>query len=152
MKSLLLAFLTLFLVKNCNSSRNVSKNSTEIISENTNTLKNTSVQIDDAITYQLINLQNKTVEAHQPTLRILSSQNLLSGDSGCNSYSVSYTKEAERYTFGYPIATKIYCEGSVENDFFKALHDIKFIIEKNDTLVTMNQKRDILFEAVVIGE
>jgi putative lipoprotein len=49
----------------------------------------------------------------------------VSGNTGCNGFSATYTAQGERLQFGPPMSTRMACAGSVEGDFVQALRAVR---------------------------
>ncbi|UZO81151.1 META domain-containing protein [Aquimarina sp. ERC-38] len=149
MKNLVIGILSLFLAKDCNSSNSQVREVAETTIEKQATTPEKPTQITGVV-YKVMQLQTKSLTTNQPTVRMLPSENSVSGNSGCNSYTVSYTKEGDQYNFGYPMATKIFCEGSSESEFFTTLREIKTITQTKNKMIAQSKEGKILFEAVAI--
>lgn len=81
----------------------------------------TNEQLSGAYTVQL--LEAITVESKKITLNFNSETKTVSGFSGCNNFSGSYTENDGQLVFGTLIATEMYCKDSskIESVFMKAL-------------------------------
>ncbi|MDY8134594.1 META domain-containing protein [Aquimarina sp. 2201CG5-10] len=117
MKHLTFILIYLALFSNCNSSNNP-------ISDSKITAQDTILEGK----YQVITLFNKDVSEQKITMSFDTEKKTISGYSACNTYSCNYTIDKKTISFGFPIATEIYCEKTVEleKDFFKAISLIRF--------------------------
>lgn len=71
--------------------------------------------------------------------------NKVNGNSGCNGFGGSYNLNDEGgINISQVIATKMYCEGVKENEFFKALEEAETAVIKEDKLVLMKGIDEVL--------
>ena len=144
MKSIFLLVISALFIKSCNvaatSAKTVTESSSKVVEQKSNTFfqENTSFMINE--------VSGKTVVQQQPTFYFEPEKNMVSGNSGCNSYSVEFNKTGEGYKFQYPMATKIFCEGSIEQTFFKALREIKFIEIEDSILLAKNAANEVILK------
>ena len=69
----------------------------------------------------------------------------VSGKGGCNSYSGSYNiNEDSGISVSQVISTKMFCEGTRENDYFKALESANMVTVEKEKLVLFKDAREIL--------
>lgn len=71
-------------------------------------------------------------------------KNTISGNSGCNTYTSSYTIENEKINFQFPISSKMYCENKMtaESNFFKALMKVNSFKYEENELIFFNQNSE----------
>ncbi|GAA4272732.1 META domain-containing protein [Aquimarina gracilis] len=96
--------------------------------KNASTAKNIETSIQEAKNMYYINtLNGKDVVKEKLYITFDEERNLISGYSGCNTFSSKYTIVNDQISLGFPIASKIYCEEKMvlEQGFFKALLEIK---------------------------
>ncbi len=95
-------------------------------------------------TYSINLLNGKDVVQEKLYITFDEEQHLISGYSGCNTFTSKYTMTKDQISLGLPIASKIYCEKNMalEEEFFKALFEIKTktISDKDLSLKDSNGK------------
>ncbi len=129
MKYLAIILLTLTISKTntCNNKTNTTADNGKI-----------TIQEPKKNTYSIITLNGKDVTQEKLHITFDEEQHLISGYSGCNTFTSKYTMTNDQISLGLPIASKIYCEKkmALEEEFFKALFEIKTktISDKNLSL------------------
>lgn len=69
----------------------------------------------------------------------------VNGGNGCNRYGGSYTLEASgKLTLGQMMSTKMFCPGSGEDTFMKALHEANTAKVEKEKLVLLNGTKEVL--------
>lgn len=95
-------------------------------------------------TYSINLLNGKDVAQEKLYITFDEEQHLISGYSGCNTFTSKYTMTKDQISLGFPIASKIYCtkKMALEEEFFKALFEIKTktISDKDLSLKDSNGK------------
>lgn len=99
-------------------------------------------------TYMVQTLYGEDISEHKLTMIFDPTNKSLSGFSGCNEYSCNYIAEEEKFSSGFPMATKRYCEktGKIEKQFFKAMSEMK---SKSITKTTLGFKNEQKQEIVI---
>lgn len=149
MKSIPFAIFLLFLAKTCNAPKKNSALNKETFQE-INQTKHTPPGQSTNVSFKIHELYGEAITNQQPTLYFEPEKKVISGNSGCNSYSAGFSKEGENYSFEYPMATKIFCEGDVENNFFKALREIVNLQQENNMLIAKNVAGAIILKGKAI--
>ncbi|MHA7058739.1 META domain-containing protein [Aquimarina sp. M1] len=116
MKYVGLLLFSLTFLSNCNTVNAVNKNGES---------EKQSEELQG--TYIVNTLYGQDVSEHKITMNFNIQNKTISGFSGCNTYSCSYTKEDTSFSLGFPMASKRYCEqiADLEKNFFKALSELK---------------------------
>jgi len=92
--------------------------------------------------WELSSINGKKVDAASlpngvPTA-IFDKEHKISGNSSCNGYGGSYNLNDEGgMNVSQIMATKMYCEGSIENEYFKAIEKINTAKVEKDKLTLM---------------
>lgn len=69
----------------------------------------------------------------------------VNGGNGCNNYGGSYTLEDNgKLTFGQMMSTKMFCPGTGEGTFMKALREVNVAKVEKDKLVLLNGTKEVL--------
>lgn len=125
------------LLSNCNTTKN------GISKSNQN-----QAELSDG-SYIVTTLYGNSVTDHNLTISIDSEHKTMSGNSGCNTYSCSYSIEGEKFSAGFPMASKRYCEksGKIEKQFFKALSEIRSKSLEENILSFKNEKSENIVTA-----
>lgn len=92
-------------------------------------------------------LYEQPVEGTDLNLKINDRTSEISGLSGCNTYSVAFTKTNQTITFAPAIGTKIYCDEMTmkkENQFLTIFASPKEFRITKDTLILSEGGKDIL--------
>lgn len=99
--------------------------------------------------YVLTHLGDEVVEDSVLTLKVDTDKSIISGYSGCNSYSFNYKLDKEELDLGYAAATKMYCEDSMklENLFFQKAASVLYFENSEEALHLKNKKGDIVIKA-----
>ncbi|MBE9490062.1 MAG: META domain-containing protein [Bacteroidetes bacterium] len=140
MKFLFSLFIIVFMIKECNNSKDT------LATQPNGDIKNTSekdVSVEDTIVTQLQNpsgtyyitfLKENNVQSLNLSLTFDEGSNKISGFSGCNRFSGTYTIKKDSISFGLLVATKMYCKKTqdIENLMLGYLSKINlFSIEEN---------------------
>jgi len=110
--------------------------------------KSTKVTTDtlSAHDWTLISISGKTPNANErikPTIKFTDST--MQGNGGCNSFNGGYTiNEAGEFNAGRVVSTKMFCEGSNENEFFTALAKANKIKMDKNKLIFMHDEHELL--------
>ncbi len=136
---LVLFFITLYNTNSCANKNTISANKEE---------KN--IQTPDKTKFYINTLNGKDVSEEKLYIVFDEERGLVSGYSGCNTFSCKYTLDKDSISFGFPMTTKMYCEKkeSLEQDFFKALIETKIKIIKEDSLLLKTSDNTTLFSGV----
>lgn len=69
----------------------------------------------------------------------------VNGGNGCNRYGGTYTLEDNgKLTLGQMISTKMFCPGSGEATFMKALHEANTLKAEKDKLILLKDTKEVL--------
>lgn len=69
----------------------------------------------------------------------------VNGGNGCNRYGGTYTLEDNgRLTLGQMMSTKMFCPGSDEATFMKALHEANMLKAEDNKLILLNGTNEVL--------
>ncbi len=115
---------------------------------------NTSEKIDQEYQrnkFYITTLNKKDIAKEKLHIILDDEKKTISGFSGCNTFSCSYTIEKNTIlSFGFPRSTKVYCvdKQQLEEDFLKTLLQSKIRILRNDSLVLKNNDHHELLIAV----
>lgn len=101
--------------------------------------------------YELLNIEGKDVSDMNLALRIEPDGNRISGESGCNNYQFIYELEGENLNLGYGVATKMYCEETmnIENAFFAASKKVKHFKQSDEMIHFLDENGKELINAKV---
>ncbi|WP_282084889.1 META domain-containing protein [Aquimarina algiphila] len=107
-------------------------------------------QTDQEITFLIATLNGNNISNKKLYITFDEKRNSATGNSGCNTFSSKYTIDKEDISFGYPIATKMYCEenAKLEQEFFKTLIQSKVRIITEDSLFLKDETKKILFSGI----
>lgn len=96
--------------------------------------------------YKIATLFGKDISEHKLTIAFDAINKNASGYAGCNAYSSGYTLENNAISFGFPMASKRYCEksGAIEKEFFKALSEIKQLKIETDKIHLLTSDQEII--------
>ncbi len=135
-------FLLLFAFSYTNS---CNKKGTFIVGHNKQ-----KVQHPEKTKFLILQLQGKDVSKEKLYITFDEERNTASGYAGCNTFSSTYTAEKESISFGFPIASKMYCKKKIqlEQDFFKAFMEVDLRTIKQDSLVLKNSNGIVLFSGI----
>ncbi|MBL0682413.1 META domain-containing protein [Aquimarina mytili] len=142
MKYLILAlsFLTFTNTNTCNTNKNekIAKKE-EVKSQDTSRSK-----------FYINSLNGKDVSEEKLHITIDEEHNSISGFSGCNTFSCKYKTEKDSISVGFAMASKMYCpeKTALEDEFFKALSEVKVKRIKEDSLFLENNKGTVLFYGI----
>ena len=141
----LILFLFL-LVSNPNTCKTKEK-----VAENAN--KETENQIVQSRKFRILLIGDKDVSESKLHITFDDENNSASGFSGCNGFSCQYTIKDGQISFGFPIATKIYCENimKLEDEFFKNLIESKVRTLSKDSLILKDVSGKALLTGVIFG-
>lgn len=69
----------------------------------------------------------------------------VNGGNGCNRYGGTYTLEDNgKLTLGQMMSTKMFCPGTGEGTFMKALHEANMVKVEKEKLVLLNGTKEVL--------
>lgn len=69
----------------------------------------------------------------------------VNGGNGCNRYGGTYTLEdSGKLLFGQMMSTKMFCPGSGEATFMKALHEANMLKAEDNKLILLNGTNEVL--------
>ena len=114
------------------------------------TTQKTSIQDKSSIfagTFIVNTLYDQKIEGGDLNVKINDRTSKISGFSGCNTYSVGFTKNENSATFSQIIATKVFCEKGVmekERQFLNIFTATKEFSIQKDTLVLYDNGKEIL--------
>lgn len=99
--------------------------------------------------YQLLTIEDRNVEDMDLDMRINTEQNSVTGESGCNNYQFTYNLEEENLNLGYGVATKMYCEETmeIENAFFGAASKVKHFSQTDNMLYFLDKEGKVVLKA-----
>ncbi|RZS99868.1 META domain-containing protein [Aquimarina brevivitae] len=139
MKSLAASIFVSFLFLACSSAK---KNASD------STTEKTISTLDGK--YLVTQLNGENVSEHNITMEFDKKNKKVSGYSGCNTYSSTYTVSDNGVVIDIPMATKRYCPdlGDLEKDFFKALTSCKTTQLKSDQLLLNGMEGKTLLAGV----
>lgn len=135
MKKFFLIMLTLGIFMSCKTSKNNQESSYSDAFESTE--------------YELTTIEGKDVREMNLALRIDPENNRISGESGCNNYQFNYQLEETNLDLGYGVATKMYCQETmdIENAFFGAAKKVKHFKIGEEMIVFFDENGYRLIEA-----
>jgi len=152
MKFLFSLFTIVLITKACNNSNVVSE--TNSTNEAEMTLKG-DIALGDSIAIQTLNptgkyyitsLKETDTKSLNLTLNFVEGSNKVSGFSGCNHFSGTYTIKKDSIVFGKLISTKMYCEKTqnIEELVFNCLSQINSISLNKNVLIFKNEEGNSL--------
>lgn len=99
--------------------------------------------------WQLSELNGNAVDASAYSRNLpyitFATDNKVTGNSGCNSFGGSYNlNDAGGMNISQVMATKMFCEGVNESDFFNTLDKVTMSKAKKDKLILMNGVDEIM--------
>ena len=106
--------------------------------------------------WRLLELNSRNVVISKEQSRephfILKSENIMTGHSGCNSFSGNYElTDSNKISFSKMISTKMACiDVPYENDYLKVFEDVDTYTLKGDTLFFNNSKGDPIAKFQVV--
>jgi len=108
-----------------------------------------SVNLITATSWELSTINGKQADAtnYNSGLPVanFSTDNKITGKSGCNSYSGSYNLNDEGgINMSEFISTKMFCPGQGESDYLKALNTVNVAHIDKDKLVLLNGVEEVL--------
>ncbi|MFT5890759.1 MAG: heat shock protein HslJ [Dokdonia sp.] len=115
-----------------------------------NTTQETTSQNDPVIfagTFVVNTLYDQPIEGDDLNLKINDRTSKISGFSGCNTYSVAFTKSNNTITFSPAIGTKIFCYENAmkkERQFLNIFASPKEFSIKKDTLILYDGGKEVL--------
>ena len=98
-------------------------------------------------TFVVNTLYDQPIEGDDFNLKINDRTSEISGLSGCNTYSVTFTTSSNNLTFSFPIGTKIYCNKEVmkkESEFLNIFASPKEFHIEQDTLTLYDIGKEVL--------
>ncbi len=104
-------------------------------------------QISSSETYIILSLNGNDISEKKLTITFNEERKTLSGNAGCNSFSCGYTLDGETIAFGFPRATKMYCEENhkLEHEFMVGLQQISTRTIQGDSLFLMDKEQNSVF-------
>lgn len=114
------------------------------------TTQKVSVQDESSIfagTFIVNTLYDQEIGGDDLNLKINDRTSKISGLSGCNTYSVGFTKNKNSITFSQPITTRIMCNEvamNKERQFLNIFTTTKEFSIKKDTLILYDNGKEIL--------
>jgi len=99
--------------------------------------------------YKIMSLNAENYKAKKDYfVNINTEENQLGGKFDCNNFNVDYQKAEDSISFGYAVATKMYCEGQMhnENAFLSKLKAMKTLSYQNETLKFFDEKNNLIVE------
>jgi heat shock protein HslJ len=99
--------------------------------------------------YQLLAIEDRDVEEMDLSLRVNPKLRMINGESGCNNYQFNYSLNEDVLDLGYGLATKMYCEETmeIENSFFGATGKVKHFSETENMLYFLDKDGKVLLKA-----
>jgi heat shock protein HslJ len=92
------------------------------------TKKSSEMQDFPSGNYEIVEFNAENFEAQKTyNIKINAEEQRIAGKFDCNNYSSEYEKDGKNIDFGFAIASKMYCEGEMENEkaFFGELSKMK---------------------------
>nr|WP_321410302.1 META domain-containing protein [uncultured Carboxylicivirga sp.] len=134
MKYLFFATLSLLITTSCKTMQKNTDNTSELFLEGNQW---------EMISFQGQSIKEAGFNMRTPVITINKAENKIGGNSGCNSFGGSITIKDTSIEFGPLMATKMYCDGVPEVEFFKILtgevqyqlKDKNLTFSKNDVTV-----------------
>jgi heat shock protein HslJ len=141
MKFILIFVLTFFFVS-CNSSKNTSnelyESSDEVSTIDGNWLLLSWKTKENLPFFDL----NKT-----PSIQV--SKDKITGFGGCNRFNASISIDKSILQISKIAATRMFCEGVAENDFFSILREVnRFEIKENELFLFDSQNQSLVFKLI----
>lgn len=141
MKFILIFVLTVFFVS-CNSSKNTStklyESSDEFSTIDGNWLLLSWKTKENLPFFDL----NKT-----PSIQV--SKDKITGFGGCNRFNASISIDKSILQISKIAATRMFCEGVAENDFFSILREVnRFEIKENELFLFDSQNQTLVFKLI----
>ncbi len=136
---LVLFFITLPNTNSCANKNTISANK-----------EKKNIQTPDKTKFYINALNGKDVSEEKLYIVFDKERGLVSGYSGCNTFSCKYNLNEDSISFGFPMTTKMYCEKkeALEQNFLKALIETKIKINKEDSLFLKTSDNTILFSGI----
>ncbi|MGM0634668.1 MAG: META domain-containing protein [Bacteroidota bacterium] len=99
--------------------------------------------------YILVKIADKDVEDMNLEMHVDTEEQSISGDAGCNSYRFEYKLEEGNLDLGYGVATKMYCEDTMEIErlFFTQSGKVTKFTQTEKELHFKNDEGKILIKA-----
>ena len=152
MKFLFSLFTIVLITKACDNSNVFSE------TNSTNEAEMSSIEdvaLKDSISIQTLNskglyyitsLKETDTKSLNLTLNFVEGSNKVSGFSGCNHFSGTYTIKKDSIIFGKLISTKMYCEKTqvIEDLMFNCLSQINSFSMKENVLILKNDEENLL--------
>ena len=113
----------------------------------------TDYRLHDIWVLKELNGKNLTVSDYPreaPRMELNTKEGKVLGNSGCNNFFGSFSSQGEKITFSDLGSTKMFCEKSVETEFFEALakaqrfqvKDLHLLLYKDEVLIASFLKVD----------
>lgn len=99
--------------------------------------------------YELIELKAENFKPQKTyTININASEKRIGGKFDCNTFTCEYKKDGKTLDFGYPISTKMYCDGEMKNEnaFFGQLNAIDKFEYQGKTLKFFGEDNNLILE------
>ncbi len=153
MKHSLLLFTALMMLTNCTSKKNTNfapsnQTPTSDAKDVPPTLTSTPNQLQGYKweLFYMNTLQMDTIvyESNKPFIEINTTNNTISGNSGCNGFLSSCQLQSNRLTIGMILSTKKFCMDIPETEFFDALKSVNSFQVIDDTLILQNENQTIM--------
>lgn len=99
--------------------------------------------------YKVTQIGDKDVSDAELTLVVKPESNSISGYSGCNNYNFNYKLEGKKLDLGFASATKMYCDGAMENEslFFQRAASVTQFENSKQEINFKNKDGDIVIKA-----
>lgn len=99
--------------------------------------------------YAITQLGDRDVSESDLTMKVNPENSTISGFSGCNNYTFSYTLKDGTIDLGYASATKMYCEGDMklENLLFQKAASVTQFENSSQAIQFKNKEGDIVIKA-----
>lgn len=114
-----------------------------------------SIQNFPSGTYELVEFKADNFKPEKTyTINVDTNKHSIGGKFDCNSFFSDYERDGENINFGYPISTKMYCEGKMnnENAFFKQLKAISTFKYQNETLKFFGGNNGLIVELKYLSD
>jgi len=113
------------------------------------TKKTSKMQDFPSGNYEIVEFNAKNFEPKTTyTIKINAEEQRIGGKFDCNNYSSEYEKDGKNIDFGFAIASKMYCEGEMENEkvFFGKLSKMKSFEYEGDFLKFFDENEEMILK------